>query len=510
MRQGPQPFLERSLIFSWVIHGVAMLAMAWLLVPGLPGGGSETAGRMAYITAHPWLWRLGWIPWQLTALSDLLIAVALVRVRWVPRLAAWGGLLFTLAAIMPEQTGEVLFILRAPVMAQAGDVARYAALEGQLFHLTSAWGAFFYAVAAAFWSWSFAAAGAWRRWLTPFSALLWIFFAYISGGLLLPEPLRPSLSFVAAGNAVGFILLMIWFTAVTELVLRRSRPDGAHGRELPWVHPNQGWQGRLAGLLANSRLLRTCCEPLPAPPMLSDIRDVIYVNYIVPADRVEPLVPQGLELQCIGPDGRYALFTFLTYRHGHFGPRLLGPLRRLLPSPVQTNWRIYVRDPRTGLDGVYFVTNAIDSTVHALGARILSEGMPMHVLHRAEVRPLPDGEFRLLLDPGGGSAPDAEALLRPTDHPEEGPWRTAFTTYEEMLAYCVPQDRALSSQPWRGRITRQEIDLQIPLGVCEPLEGTVRSKAAEAIAGDAPAFCFRVPSVRFRFEGEEYDPLPGD
>ena len=29
-------------------------------------------------------------------------------------------------------------------------------------------------------------------------------------------------------------------------------------------------------------------------------------------------MPSGLELQRLGPGGRHALFTFLTFRHGHF------------------------------------------------------------------------------------------------------------------------------------------------------------------------------------------------
>jgi hypothetical protein len=76
-----------------------------------------------------------------------------------------------------------------------------------------------------------------------------------------------------------------------------------------------------------------------------------------------------------------------------------------------------------------------------------------------------------------------------------------------MLAYVVPQDRGFSTQPWHGRVTRQEIRLEIPLSACEPLEGRVSSRAATAIVGAAEPFCFRVASVRFRFDREEYDPL---
>jgi hypothetical protein len=247
-------------------------------------------------------------------------------------------------------------------------------------------------------------------------------------------------------------------------------------------------------------------EPLPEVEMRSDITDVIYVNYVVRASAVEALVPPGLELQRLGPDGRYALFTFLTYQHGHFGFRLLGPLRKLMPSPVQTNWRIHVRDPRTRIEGIYFVTNAISNAPIALAARMLTEGMPMHVLERGEVHRKSNGDVSVSLDPGVGSAPDAQLSLHPSSAPEfAGDWRECWNDFRAFLAYCVPQDRAMSSQPLRGRISRQEIHLGVPLDVCEPMAGTVESRAATAIGGEARPVCFRVPSLTFRFAREEHD-----
>src|SRR5689334_22130908 len=145
-----------------------------------------------------------------------------------------------------------------------------------------------------------------------------------------------------------------------------------------------GW---LLDPLANSRFLRTLSEHLPVLAFRSDIRHVLYTNYLVPAAKVASLVPQGLTLQRIGRDGGYALLSILTYRHGHFGPRIAGPLRRLFPSPIQSNWRLYVSDPQTGQRGVYFLTNAVSGLPQALGARFLSEGMPMHVqIGRASCR----------------------------------------------------------------------------------------------------------------------------
>src|SRR5438105_2517482 len=77
-------FLEQALVFTFVAHGLGMLSLIAFLLPGLPGGSTpENAPRIAYIAMHPWLWRLGWLPWQITALSDILLAIALVRTPWI-------------------------------------------------------------------------------------------------------------------------------------------------------------------------------------------------------------------------------------------------------------------------------------------------------------------------------------------------------------------------------------------------------------------------------------------
>ncbi|MFD7065160.1 DUF2071 domain-containing protein [Streptomyces sp. NPDC059906] len=304
---------------------------------------------------------------------------------------------------------------------------------------------------------------------------------------------------------LGVVLSVCSVMWAAEHSLRRTRRQTGYGRYAPWVHP----RGRLAAPLnwvAGSRLLRRVCEPVPPVVFVSDLTDVIYVNYVVEAHRLAPLVPAGLELQRIGEHGDRAMLTFLSYRHGHLGPAFLGRWRRLLPSPVQSNWRIYVRHRRTGALGVYFISTAIDRTWHAVGARMAAEGLPMHVLERACLHTSEDGRIELLLAPGRGTAPDAEAHLTPLPAwPTEGPWRSAFPGYGQMLAYCVPQDRALSVQPWYERVTRQEISLGIPLGDCTALSGPVVSSAATAVIGDAEPFAFLVPRVRLRFESEQRD-----
>jgi hypothetical protein len=117
--------------------------------------------------------------------------------------------------------------------------------------------------------------------------------------------------------------------------------------------------------------------------------------------------------------------------------------------------------------------------------------------------------MRVTLDPGAGSAPDAQLDLQSTnDRTLSGPWAECFTDYAAMLRYTVPQDRAMSTLPVVGETVRQEINLAVPLASCEPLSGTVHSKAATAIVGQAPALCFRVPHVYLRFTGEKHDRWP--
>ncbi|MHB8748945.1 MAG: DUF2071 domain-containing protein, partial [Aggregatilineales bacterium] len=321
-----------------------------------------------------------------------------------------------------------------------------------------------------------------------------------------PDANRAAAEIVAAGNALGFVLLLLWLVVIAELVLRRSRPYSRYGRMAHWNYPRQGPVGQLINEIANSRLARAYGEWFPPVAFMSNITNVIYVNYLVEAERLAPLVPSGLELQRMGPNGKYALFTHLTYQHGHFGPQLLGPLRRLMPSPVQSNWRVYVRDPHTNFSGIYFVSTAISQILPALLARFLSEGIPMHVVQQGMVAAESGGSFRVCLDPGAGSGPDLAASLQPAPIPAlASPWNLCFDTYHDMLAYCVPQDRAMSFQHWYGCVTRQEIALGIPLEVCEPLSGTVISKAAQNLVGNAQAVCFRVPQVTLRFKREERD-----
>src|SRR5258708_18423353 len=419
-----------------------MLSMALLLLPGMPGGSNDLAARVAYVASNPWLWRLGWLPWHLTALSDLLIAIALLliaiallRTAWIPRIDAILVMITTLAAILIEQPGEVSWITQGVALAQTslqnGNLASYLQYESHMYLQIAAWAATLYTITACIWTWCFARAKIWHPRLLWLSGITWGLLMAVSVGPLLPEAYRPGAAIVAAGNAIGFVLMLVWFSVVTELVLRRSRPNSHFGRMALWVHPGHDLVGQFLNALANSRLARAFGEWLPPVAFVSNITNVLYVNYLIETERLEALVPWGLELQHLGPDGKYALFTHLTYQHGHFGPALLGPFRRFMPSPIQSNWRIYVRDPQTTLSGIYFVTTAISQTVPALFARLLSQGSPMHVVHKGAVTANRDRSFDGYLDPGAVSAPDLVMSLHPSPRSAlESPWSSCFNSFD--------------------------------------------------------------------------------
>jgi hypothetical protein len=219
-------FLVGALAFTFVCHGAAMLGMVLFLLPGMPGGGvDDVAARAAYVAGHPWRWRMGWLGWQLTALSDLLLGVALVRTPWIKRLPAVLTLLATVLALVPDQGGQALWVTIGVDLAReavrSGSSTAYLRFESWIFPIIAGWGATLYTVGALGWTWCFAAAGTWSRTLTWLSVAVWGIFAIVSPALLLPPWLRAPAGVVSAANAVGFVLMQAWFALVAMRIRAR-------------------------------------------------------------------------------------------------------------------------------------------------------------------------------------------------------------------------------------------------------------------------------------------------
>ncbi|MGN6111390.1 MAG: hypothetical protein ACTHOC_00005, partial [Luteimonas sp.] len=180
-----------------------------------------------------------------------------------------------------------------------------------------------------------------------------------------------------------------------------------------YVHPSPGFTGRALAAIANNaairRMRRALMSLLPFARLASEVEDVVYLTWIVPVERVRPLVPPGV---AIVDRAGLTLFTILTYRHGHFGAKCLGPLRRLCPSPLQSNWRLYVEALPGGAPPartvsaptVLFLRNVFDSPLYALGSRLASDALPSHLARGFVHRRSGDG-YETRIEPGVGSAP---------------------------------------------------------------------------------------------------------
>jgi hypothetical protein len=216
-------FLAGAIAFTFFAHGVAMLLMAALLLPLVPGGGTEVE-RMARIAASPLHYRIGWLGWQVTAASDIVLAIALFRATREGRARRAGlvQLVLVVLAVIPDQLAQFLLVTRGVELARAGDAAAFIAFENTMFPITSGWAAALYTLAAIAWAFALRASGLWNRALAWISPPMLILFCAISVAPLLPVAIRPSAELIGGGNAVAFVILEGWFVAVFVAVRRST------------------------------------------------------------------------------------------------------------------------------------------------------------------------------------------------------------------------------------------------------------------------------------------------
>ena len=264
-----------------------------------------------------------------------------------------------------------------------------------------------------------------------------------------------------------------------------------------------GWLGRLESWLANAAFLRDARRAvfsrLPFPPLVSDVRDVLYASWMVPMAKVTGRLPPGVAVRQWGDQ---TVLTVLTYAHGHFGPRWLGPLRRLCLSPRQSNWRLYVDAARTRPDVpercVLFIQNLFDNALYALGTRLFSDALPSHRARRLGLRADAQG-IAVAIESGSGSAPD---LSLRAHYVPEGALPAGFAAlgdWAQAVAFLSCQDAAVALLAEGNGLALSDIRLPVALAdvramVCEACD--LPEWLREWGVAGAP-FCFAVPQVAF-------------
>lgn len=209
-RGGP---LIRLAYLSAAVNAVAAVVMVAVLRAGLPGG-SDTAGqRLLFIQAHVWQWRVGWLTWNLAALSLLALYVALGRVTGMQRtLLVRVALVFAAAGLAGDLAAEALIMGLEPSLATSA----FAVAERATLLLTGYLGNGLYTVAGAMLTWCLR--HALPRWLVALASALWAAGFALSITTLIDS---------TAGEVVTTGVVMVLFVAWAGLVGRWAQQSAS-------------------------------------------------------------------------------------------------------------------------------------------------------------------------------------------------------------------------------------------------------------------------------------------
>jgi hypothetical protein len=507
--------LQSALFFCLVLHIIAPISMLALVLPGFDLVGSPPEARAAYIAASPWLWRLGWVPWQLCAAVDLWVSVALLR--WVGTRPGFGAkawatfaVVATVAAVIPDQLGEWVLVTthvaEAQDWVQSGRSVSFLSTETWALRMTGIYGNDAYVLMTIGWTGAIASrvggplGGTCLRALWGATALVAAAFL-VSGGVVWFAAKAPGnypgLAWTHPLNGAGFLLLNMW-TLLAAVLIGRVQA-GAHPSQDSGLHafkwPHVGWWGRWVANVVNEPGLRDLCRSLPFFPMRSDVRDVVYLNWMVPIDRVAEWLPDPLKLKRFGD---FTPVTVLTYTHGWFGPSWLGSLRRFFPSPHQSNWRLYLDTGHDSSGSIYFFQAVIGSPVMAVVARLLSDALPVH-LPATMIHERSGAALRSRFTPGQGSAPDLDVVVCVNQTPAlPAVFADHFDGFAHAVRYLVDQNGAAAILSRLGSTVYNAIEIPIDISAVQACAvERFHSDWLNAVVGDLPVFAFVVPTVPF-------------
>lgn len=273
-----------------------------------------------------------------------------------------------------------------------------------------------------------------------------------------------------------------------------------------YQHPSDTLFGRMLPRLLHAPrwtwLRRALSRRWPMPALASDVRDVVYVSWWVDV-RHAPTPPSGHHYVVHAGCTPY---TILSYRHGHFGPALAGPLRSLMPSPRQSNWRWYLRrdDAPDGPPVVLFDRNVMDQLPFVAGARAFSDAMQPHLSTRFEHAVRTDGRGNTRIEGGQGSAPELYLQWQAAAGWEDAAWTAAFGGHQALLRFLTCQDEAIA-RTCDCRWASTRIALPVEIDRLQPLqlEGELQCPRLQALGVNlTEGLAFLLPRVPFRVVSE--------
>lgn len=237
----------------------------------------------------------------------------------------------------------------------------------------------------------------------------------------------------------------------------------------------------------------------------SQATDTVYMSWLVDADLVRHRFPEPIRLW--EKDGK-TIFTILFYHHHHFGLHCLGPLRKVFPSPRQSNWRFYLTEellPKT----VVFEQIVVDQMLYVTGGRMLSDAMPaqfdpnfQHTVQHTEqglkiqAKIKMDDRYEMQV-----SLASKHEKALPSD------WATVFADWDSAMQYFVPQEHVwveCVDQPMQLSQANIRIDTDYQAIQTLTLEQFECPLLHEfGITEEDQALCFFLPHLDFHVLGEQ-------
>ena len=266
-------------------------------------------------------------------------------------------------------------------------------------------------------------------------------------------------------------------------------------------HPKKGFLTLLIEAICNSNGLRAIRRVLfsfiPFIKLESSVVNIVYCNWLVDIDKVNHLFPDQASL--ININGKTVL-SVLTYKHENFRPSILNPIKALFPSPLQSNWRLYVSsfNGKNSKGAVFFIKNIMNNLLFTVGTRFSSDAMLTHY-PKAFKHGSESEKFITEISPGLGSSPDllmeatqANQLELPDELIEH------FKSQDAALEYLCIQEIAYTEATDVKGLCKAEIELPIDTNAVVPLKvESISSLYLSEITENAKPFAFLVPKVHF-------------
>jgi hypothetical protein len=265
-----------------------------------------------------------------------------------------------------------------------------------------------------------------------------------------------------------------------------------------FLHPNNNLFSSLINTILNNHSLISVKQKLNRPfnnvILKSNITNVVYLNWMLPLEQVKHLIPSGFELQDFEND---TVLSILNYKHGNFGPNFLKPIKNILGSPKQSNWRLYLK-PKSGTTStVVFLSNVMSSEIYSIGSRIFSNIMDTHY-PKSFTHEKIDKKLIGKIVKGNSNSPelDLQATIG-KDWIIPHSFQKISKDNIEIIKWITQQNFAINFLP-NNKYCLAEINLDFQINEILPLKiDFLASSTLENYIDFSQCFAFLIPEVKF-------------